>query len=110
MAEEIEDLIAGEWEGRVKGAAGLVVVYFYAPWCGHCKAFSPAFAKVAADMRGRAIFVKVNCDEEAAIVSEGSVRGMPTVSMFKDGVELDRHTGEESAQSLTARIEGYLAA
>jgi thioredoxin len=109
MAGNIVELTSDVWGEQVKNAAGIVAVCFWAPWCGHCKAFAPAFEKVAADMKGKAAFAKVNCDDQASIVAECSIMGTPTVIIYRDGVEIDRHTGGESAQSLSARIEGYLA-
>jgi thioredoxin 1 len=109
MPEGIRDLVAGSWEQEIKAAAGVSAVLFWAPWCGHCQAFAPTFEAVASEMTGKVRFAKVNCDEQENIVSECGINGTPTVIIFKDGREADRHTGAESKESLTKRISGQLA-
>jgi thioredoxin 1 len=109
MLEGINELKSGSWGQEIKDAAGISVVYFWAPWCGHCQAFAPTVEAVASEMTGKARFAKVNCDEQANIVSECGINGTPTVIIYKDGREVDRHTGAESKESLTRRISGHLA-
>ena len=109
MADGISELKSGSWEKEIKDAAGVSAVYFWAPWCGHCRSFAPTFEAVAAEMTEKALFAKVNCDEQENIASECGIKGTPTVIIYKDGLEVDRHTGAESKESLSKKISGYLA-
>ena len=109
MADGISELKSGSWEKEIKAAAGVSAVLFWAPWCGHCRSFEPTFEAVASEMAGKARFGKVNCDEQENISSECGIKGTPTVIIYKDGREVDRHTGAESKESLAKRISGYLA-
>jgi thiol-disulfide isomerase/thioredoxin len=64
-----------------------VLVMFYAPWCGHCKSFKPAFAAAATKALGRFVLAKVDCTLEAlkGLCQEQDVRGYPTIKFFKTG-------------------------
>jgi thioredoxin len=108
MPGSIIELNPHLWGKDIKDSHGVAVVYFWAPWCGHCTAYSPTFETVASEMSGKARFAKVNCDEQDSIVAECGINGTPTVIIYKDGQEVDRHTGAESRESLTRRISGQL--
>ena len=77
-----------------------VVVDFWAPWCGPCKAMAPAFAQVSAGMDSRARFIKVNTDEEQSLGAQYGIRSIPTLVIFQSGKEIDRISGAQPAASL----------
>lgn len=66
-------------------ASGVVLVDFWAPWCGPCKMLSPAIDQMATDYEGRAVVGKVNVDEVQDLTSQYNIRSVPTVLIFKDG-------------------------
>lgn len=70
-----------------------VLVDFWAPWCGPCKAFAPVFAQLAPTYASRVRFAKVNTEEEQQIASNYQIRSIPTLALFKQGKELDRVSG-----------------
>ena len=86
-----------------------VVVDFWAPWCGPCKAMAPAFAQVCARMDSRARFIKVNTDEEQALGAQYGIRSIPTVAIFKSGKEIARISGAQPAASLEQWIDSHIA-
>ena len=66
-------------------AEGVVVVDFFATWCGPCKMLTPVFEELSVELNGKAKFVKVDIDESSEIASRFQVVNVPTLKVFKDG-------------------------
>ena len=82
-------------EGFDKALAqsGLMMVGFWADWCGPCKMLAPVIEDLAGQYEGRALVGKVNVDEEPELAMRYGVMSIPTVIFFKDGKEIDRKVG-----------------
>ena len=70
-----------------------VVVDFWAPWCGPCRAMAPHFERAAARLKGRVRFAKVNSDEAPGLAARFGIRAIPTLILFRNGVEVKRTAG-----------------
>ncbi|OGP91202.1 MAG: thioredoxin [Deltaproteobacteria bacterium RBG_16_48_10] len=85
-----------------------VLVDFWATWCGPCKSISPIIDEIAKEYSGRIRIGKLNVDENPAIPSQYSVRGIPTLILFKGGKILEQIVGAVPKTRLVAMIEKAL--
>jgi len=86
----------------------LLVVDFWATWCGPCQQFAPTFKQVAAQLEPKARFIKIETEKEQAISAKYNIRSIPTLAMFKNGQEIDRVSGALSAPDFTNWVNQYL--
>jgi len=109
MAGNIIELGPDTFKKTINETKGLLVVYFYGPYCGQCAAFNPIFEAVVDETGDKAVFSKLNMFEYVDLAQYCAVRGTPTIIFYKDGKECDRKMGGESKEAFAARISACLS-
>ena len=86
----------------------LVVVDFWATWCGPCKMIAPIVEELAEEYEGKAVICKCNVDECDDVPMTYNIRSIPTLLFFKNGELVDRNVGAASKADLAAKINALL--
>ncbi|MFH1964671.1 MAG: thioredoxin [Acidobacteriota bacterium] len=108
MSEFVKDITDRNFESDVLQADVPVLVDFWATWCAPCRMLTPVVEQVAEEYNGRAKFVKLNVDDNAETAGKYSIRGIPTLLLFKDGELKDQLVGVTSRDNITRMIDAQL--
>jgi len=84
-----------------------VIVDFWAPWCGPCKMFAPTFENISTEFPLKALFTKVNTENEQNLGARVGIRSIPTLIIFKEGKEVHRVSGALDAASLKTLVSQF---
>jgi len=102
MAMQVTD---SNFEAEVLNSDIPVLIDFWAPWCGPCRAMGPVIDELSSEYEGKVKIVKMNVDESSATPGNYGIRAIPTLILFKDGEVLDQSTGAVSKSSIKEMIE-----
>jgi len=105
MSKEVMDT---EFDTEVMDPGKVVLVDFWAPWCGPCLMQGPILEKLEPEYEGKVKFLKVNVDESQLSAAKYSIMSIPTLLIFKDGQPIDQVIGLTSESNLKAILDEAL--
>lgn len=97
------------WEKEVTSAEGLIMVDFWAAWCGPCQMVAPIVEELASEYEGRLKTLKLNTDENPDIAGRFQIMSIPTLLFFKDGKVIDRIVGAAPKKQFKEKIDQLLS-
>ena len=90
------------------GKHPLLIVDFWAPWCGPCRMVSPVITELSQELAGKAAFGKLNVDENPMIASTFGIQSIPTIAIFKNGKAVDGIIGAASKSHIMSKLSTHI--
>lgn len=100
--------IINEKNFQEKIASGVVLIDFFANWCGPCKMLAPVLEKLQEKYAGSVSMYKVDVDASNALAAQFGIQSIPTLIIFKDGQAVKMHVGFAAAPQIEALLQAYL--
>ncbi|QGJ68463.1 Thioredoxin [Planctomycetales bacterium 10988] len=101
-------LTADNFQQEVVNADQVVLIDFYADWCGPCRSMEPIVSDLASDYKGKLIVGKVDVDKEQALSQRMGIQGLPTFLLVKNGKVVKKFVGSRPRSELEAQIKKHL--
>jgi thioredoxin 1 len=105
---QVHTFTTDNFASQVLAPGQVVLVDFWAPWCGPCRMVAPVLEEIAAEFEGRLKVGKVNVDEHRGLATKFAVMSIPTLVVIRDGQEVDRIVGFSGKKSLVDQLERIL--
>jgi thioredoxin 1 len=107
MSTNVSPVGALDFEREVVQSDKLVIVDFWAEWCGPCKAIAPLLDEIVKELGGKVKIVKVNVDEEQQLAQQFGIYNIPTLLFFKNGKVLEQVVGTAAKKVLVEKINSH---
>jgi thioredoxin 1 len=109
MAQNLMEIDDSSFEAQVLQADKPVLVDFWAPWCGPCKAVSPIIEKLADSYGNQILFAKCNADDSQETAAKYGIKSIPTMMFFKNGNVFDKIIGSTNQAKIEEVLKKILA-
>ena len=106
MSANVKEIKDSDFANSIK--SGLVLIDFWAPWCGPCRMQGPILEEVAAEIGTSAVIGKVNIDESPLAPAQFGVQSIPTLILFKNGEVVEQYVGVQRKNELVKAIKNNL--
>ena len=104
----VKTFTAQNWESDVLKSNQVVLVDFWAAWCGPCRMIGPVVEEIADEYAGKITVGKLNVDEQSEVAGKYGVMSIPTLLLFKNGEIVEKIVGFRSKQDLTKLIDAKI--
>lgn len=108
MANGITEITIDNFQEKVVQSDIPVVIDFWASWCGPCRMFAPVFEEVAAEYQGKALFAKINVDEQEELAAKFKVMSIPTILVLSGGNIKNKSMGVMPKDKFVAFVESSI--
>jgi len=108
MAGNVKEITESTFKTDVLESSQLVLVDFWAPWCGPCRMIAPVVEELSNDYNGKMTAVKINVDDNPSLATRYGVQSIPTIMLFKNGQPVDRVIGAVMKQTLQDTIDKHV--
>jgi thioredoxin 1 len=105
----VKEITKATFQSEVLASDKPVLVDFFAPWCGPCRALAPALEAIAKTYDGRITVVKVNVDDAGQLAAKYQIRGVPTLMVFRGGKVVETMVGVPPNKTLLAKLDAVAA-
>ena len=105
MTVEVND---SNFEEVVLKSEKLVIIDFWAEWCGPCRMVTPILEEISEEYEGKILVTKLDVDSNPGISSKLGIRNIPTVMFFKDGEMVDKQVGAVPKSNFVSKLEPFL--
>ena len=97
-----------QFRGSVEENHGVVVVDFFATWCGPCKMLAPVFEQAGEEMKNDATFLKVDIDQSLELAQQFRISTVPTMMIFKNGKPVETLVGFMPKERIVQKVKSHL--
>ena len=97
-----------EFQSEVLESPDVVLIDFFAEWCGPCKMLAPALEDLSSEMAGKAKVFKIDVDKEGNIAQKYGIMSVPTVLIFQNGKPVDKMVGFQPKDIIKSKLEKYI--
>jgi thioredoxin 1 len=107
-SDKVVQITDHDFDEQVIKGTGLILVDFWAEWCGPCRMVAPILDELAVEYEGQVTIAKLNVDENRQAAARFGIRSIPTILFFKDGAQVEQVIGALAKSALKAKVQQYL--